>query len=111
MTICLDVEDVSGLSNPPQGGARTSRRQGDGDACNSVCPSFFPERPRSQVYNFPRARRVQGTVVSVEAHGVLCVFPATLGNAVLLQEAIEGGGLQSQTCRLSHVKWLCLTTE
>jgi hypothetical protein len=40
VTICLDVEDVSGLSNLPQGGARTSWRQGDGDACNSVCPQL-----------------------------------------------------------------------
>lgn len=59
----------------------------------------FPGRPWSQVCNFTRARRVQGTVVSVEAHGTLCVFQATLGNEVLLQEATQKKrGLQSQTC-------------
>lgn len=88
MTICLDVEDMSGLSNLPQGGARTSWRQGDRDAGNSVCPQLPWETLESGV-QLHKGQACAGNSGVSGSHEVPCVFPATLGNAVFLQKAIE----------------------
>lgn len=72
----------------------------------------FPGRPWSQVCNFTRARHVQETVVSVEAHQVspLCIpshprecSPPARGHRMQRSSEPNPHGPR-------HVKRLCLTT-
>lgn len=106
MTICLNVVDVSGLSNLPQGGARTSWRQGDGDARNSVCPRLPRETLESGVRLHKGQAHAERWCQWKHMEGVLWVFPATLGNAVKRPQEKEVFRAHELTC-MDHVKWLC----